>query len=304
MSYEVFLAFRYLRSRRKRRLARVTALVAIVGIAVGVGALIVALALANGFRDEMREKILGGTAHINVMRSDGRSLDDYRDIATRIATLPGVIGATGTTYDGAVIIGPQAAAYAVLRAVDTKSSQALNDLKRSLIDGAVDPLVIELPELGGKRENPSVNFPVVLGEELARRTGLRLGDVAEIISASGNLNSEKLTAGQVRSNTRRVRVIGITRSGLFEYDSTWIYLSLNDASEISGTSQGASVISVQIADIYDAGRVAENIKSTLGNEYKTVDWQEANRPLFAALALERRMGLFVIALIILIAALN
>jgi len=231
-------------------------------------------------------------------------LDDYRDIATRIATLPGVIGATGTTYDGAVIIGPQAAAYAVLRAVDTKSSQALNDLKRSLIDGAVDPLVIELPEPGGKRENPSVNFPVVLGEELARRTGLRLGDVAEIISASGNLNSEKLTAGQVRSNTRRVRVIGITRSGLFEYDSTWIYLSLNDASEISGTSQGASVISVQIADIYDAGRVAENIKSTLGNEYKTVDWQEANRPLFAALALERRMGLFVIALIILIAALN
>jgi len=304
MPFELFLAFRYLRSRRKRRLARVTALVAIVGIAVGVGALIVALALANGFRDEMREKILGGTAHINVMRSDGRSLDDYRDIATRIATLPGVIGATGTTYDGAVIIGPQAAAYAVLRAVDTKSSQALNDLKRSLIDGAVDPLVIELPEPGGKRENPSVNFPVVLGEELARRTGLRLGDVAEIISASGNLNSEKLTAGQVRSNTRRVRVIGITRSGLFEYDSTWIYLSLNDASEISGTSQGASVISVQIADIYDAGRVAENIKSTLGNEYKTVDWQEANRPLFAALALERRMGLFVIALIILIAALN
>jgi lipoprotein-releasing system permease protein len=304
MPFELFLAFRYLRSRRKRRLARVTALVAIVGIAVGVGALIVALALANGFRDEMREKILGGTAHINVMRSDGRSLDDHRDIATRIATLPGVIGATGTTYDGAVIIGPQAAAYAVLRAVDTKSSQALNDLKRSLIDGAVDPLVIELPEPGGKRENPSVNFPVVLGEELARRTGLRLGDVAEIISASGNLNSEKLTAGQVRSNTRRVRVIGITRSGLFEYDSTWIYLSLNDASEISGTSQGASVISVQIADIYDAGRVAENIKSTLGNEYKTVDWQEANRPLFAALALERRMGLFVIALIILIAALN
>jgi lipoprotein-releasing system permease protein len=305
MPFELFLAFRYLRSRRKRRLARVTALVAILGIAVGVGALIVALALANGFRDEMREKILGGTAHINVMRSDGRPLNDHRELASRIASLPGVTRATGTTYDGAVIIGPQSAAYAVLRAVDTKSSQALNDLKRSLIEGAVDPLGIELSEDGGKRDSASpVNFPVVLGEELARHTGLHLGDVAEIVSASGNLNSEKLMAGQVRPSTRRVRVIGITRSGLFEYDSTWIYLSLDDASEISGTSHGASVISVQIADIYDAGRVAANIKSTLGNEYKTVDWQEANRPLFAALALERRMGLFVIVLIILIAALN
>jgi lipoprotein-releasing system permease protein len=304
MPFELFLAFRYLRSRRKRRLARVTALVAIVGIGVGVGALIVALALANGFRDEMREKILGGTAHINVMRSDGRPLDDHRELASRIASLPGVTGATGTTYDGAVIIGPQSASYAVLRAVDTKS-QALNDLKRSLIEGAVDPLAIDLPELGGKRDGASqLNLPVVLGEELARHTGLHLGDVAEVISASGNLNSEKLTAGQVRPNTKRVRVIGITRSGLFEYDSTWIYLSLEHASEISGTSQGASVISVQIADIYDAGRVAGNIRSTLGNEYKTIDWQEANRPLFAALALERRMGLFVIVLIILIAALN
>jgi lipoprotein-releasing system permease protein len=304
MPFELFLAFRYLRSRRKRRLARVTALVAIVGIGVGVGALIVALALANGFRDEMREKILGGTAHINVMRSDGRPLNDHRELASRIASLPGVTGATGTTYDGAVIIGPQSASYAVLRAVDTKS-QALNDLKRSLIEGAVDPLAVDLPELGGKRDGASqLNLPVVLGEELARHTGLHLGDVAEVISASGNLNSEKLTAGQVRPNTKRVRVIGITRSGLFEYDSTWIYLSLEHASEISGTSQGASVISVQIADIYDAGRVAGNIRSTLGNEYKTIDWQEANRPLFAALALERRMGLFVIVLIILIAALN
>src|SRR5678816_2646455 len=111
MPFELFLAFRYLRSRRKRRLARVTALVAILGIAVGVGALIVALALANGFRDEMREKILGGTAHINVMRSDGRPLNDHRELASRIATLPGVTGATGTTYDGAVIIGPQSVSY-------------------------------------------------------------------------------------------------------------------------------------------------------------------------------------------------
>lgn len=307
MPFELFLALRYLKSRRKRRLARITAVVAILGIAMGVGALIVALALANGFRDEMREKILRGTAHVNVIRGDGQPLANYRELSNRITSLPGVTTATGTSYDGAVIIGPQSATYAVLRAVDTDSGQALADIKRSLVEGAADPLGMAGLSAAERLGNaPStVNYPVVLGEELARRTGLHLGDVAEIISASGNLTSIKIARGQaVNPNTRLVRVIGITRSGLFEYDSTWIYLSLDAAAEIAGTRGGASVISVQLADIYDAKRVAAEIRATLGSEYTTVDWQEANRPLFAALALERRMGLFVIGLIILIAAFN
>lgn len=306
MPFEIFLAIRYLQSRRRRRLARVTAVVAILGISVGVGALIVALALANGFQDEMREKILRGTAHVNVMRADGRPQPDYRELATRIASLPGVTSATGTSYDGAVLIGPQASAYAVLRAVDTKSSQALADVKRALVEGAADPLGMANPVSSAERgATGSVNYPVVLGDELAKRTGLQVGDVAEVISASGSLNSTKLAnRPAVNPNTRLVRVIGIARSGLFEYDSTWIYLSLDAASAIAGTGHGASVISVQLADIYDAKRVAAEIQTALGNSYSTVDWQETNRPLFSALALERRMGLFIIALIIVIAALN
>src|SRR5882672_7343328 len=120
MPYEIFLALRHLRSRQRRRLARVTALIAVVGIAVGVAGLIVALALANGFRDEMRDKILRGTAHLTVMRSDGQPMTDYAEVATRIASVPGVVTATGTTYDGAVVIGNRASAYAVLRGVDGK----------------------------------------------------------------------------------------------------------------------------------------------------------------------------------------
>src|SRR5437879_1721965 len=118
MPYEVFLAFRHLRSREKRRLARVTALIAVVGIAVGVAAMIVTLALANGFRDEMRDKILQGSAHLTVMPSDGQAMSDYRDVAARIAGLAGVTAASGTTYDGAVVIGPRGSAYAVLRGID------------------------------------------------------------------------------------------------------------------------------------------------------------------------------------------
>ena len=95
MPYELFLALRYLRSRQKRRLVRVTALIAVVGIAVGVAALIVALALAHGFRDEMRDKILRGTAHLTVMRSDGQAMPDYKDVAARIAQVEGVVSCNG-----------------------------------------------------------------------------------------------------------------------------------------------------------------------------------------------------------------
>src|SRR5882762_9819531 len=120
MPYELFLALRYLRSRRRRRLARVTALLAILGIAFGVAALIVALALANGFREEMRDKILRGTAHITVMRADGQPMPDYHAVTEQLTNVAGVTDATPTTYDSAVVSGPNASAYAVLRGIDSE----------------------------------------------------------------------------------------------------------------------------------------------------------------------------------------
>jgi lipoprotein-releasing system permease protein len=288
MPYELFLALRYLRSRRKRRLARVTSVVAILGIGIGVSALIVALALANGFRDEMREKILRGTAHINVMRADGRPISDYQNVSARIKSIRGVTNAYATSYDGAMLLGSRGAAYAVLRGLDPLSEQALTEVKGSVIEGSLTAIV------KGKTED----LPgVLIGSELATRTGLHVGEIAEIISA----NTNSVPVNPVKRN---VRVAGIFRSGLFEYDSTWIYLPLEIASEFSGAPQSASVISLQVGDIYDARRVAADIRTSLGNSYTTVDWEEANRPLFNALALERRMGLFIIALIILIATLN
>ena len=290
MPYEIFLALRHLRSRQKRRLARVTSLIAVIGIAVGVAALIVVLALANGFRDEMRAKILRGTAHLTVMRSDGQAMPEYKEAAARIASVPGVIAASGTTYDGAVIIGKKASAYAVLRGVDGSSTQTIADIGRTLIAGSLDP-VFAVRE--GKAELPSV----VLGSELAARTGLNVGDAAEIIGAHTSVSP----ANGIK---RHVNVAGIFRSGLFEYDSTWVYLPLDTAAVFSGEAHAASVISVQVANIYDVKSTATNVKKVLGSSYTTVDWQEANRPLFTALALERRIGIVIIGLIIFIAALN
>src|SRR6185436_13040218 len=139
MPYEIFMALRHLRSRQKRRLARVTSLIAVVGIAVGLAALIVALALANGFRDEMRDKILRNTAHLTVMRTDGQPMTDYKSVAAKVAEIPGVVSASGTTYDGAVIVGPRASAYAVLRGIEA-SPNTSQQLAQSLTAGSFDEI--------------------------------------------------------------------------------------------------------------------------------------------------------------------
>ena len=289
MPYEIFLALRHLRSRHRRRMARATSLIAVVGITVGVAALIVALALANGFRDEMRDKILRGTAHLTVMRSDGEPISDYQEIAARIAAVPGVVSATGTTYDGAVIVGKRGSAYAVLRGVDVDSAQATAEISRTLVAGSVEHVF----EVSSTSDLP----PVVLGSELAARTGLTPGDITDVISAHAGISS-------ANGNRRRVRVAGIFRSGLFEYDSTWIYLPLEAASAVSSEAHTAAVIGVQVDNINDVKTITARVKQLLGSSYTSVDWQEANRPLFTALALERRIGVVIIGLIIFIAALN
>ncbi|HKG61294.1 MAG TPA: ABC transporter permease [Pyrinomonadaceae bacterium] len=275
MPYEVFLALRYLRSRRKRRLARATSVAAILGIAMGVAALIVAFALSNGFRDEMREKILQGTAHLSVVRADGRAIENHSELASRMKQVNGVATASATTYDGALVRGTKGSSYAVIRGVEKDVAQA-----RWLKEGSFRPLfeTVETPN-------------AAVGVELATRLGLSVGDVFQVQPANDSI-------------LRRLRVAGVFSSGLFEYDSTWIYVSMETASAVAGNNHAASVISVQVNDIDNVKQVSADVSKTLGNSYTIIDWQQANQPLFAALALERRMGLFVIGLIIAISTLN
>ena len=281
MPYEVFLALRYLRSRRKRPLARVTAIAAVLGIGMGVAALIVALALSNGFRDEMRDTILEGTSHINVFRSDGLPLEDYSTLANRLRKVDGVEYASPTTYDAAIARGSKDTGYAVLRGIknDVRSMQ----IQRWVTEGSIGP-VFESTEIPN----------ALLGAELATRIGVSQFDVFQIIPASESAGGQ----------THRFRVAGIFRSGLFEYDSTWIYVGIETATALAGNDHAASVMSVQVRDPENVKQVVANVSKTLGDGYTIIDWQQANQPLFAALALERRMGLFIIGLIIAIAALN
>lgn len=344
MPYELFLALRYLqRSKRRgrRASARVTALAGIAGIACGVGSLIFALALANGFQDEMRDKILHGTAHITLTRSDGRFIEDPQSVIARLRTVPGVVAAAPTTYTGALLSGAEGAAYTVVRGVEKTSARSLSEIRRTLTEGALEPLLAETPENAPHtRDNPDAKrgaagatkddkadeadeagdmlpggfgalvevadeppAEVIVGAELASRTGLRrVGDEGWIVTGARPQESPGL-----QPRARRVRVAGLFRSGLYEYDSSWVYVSLTDAMELEGAAKpatGASLISIETADIYRTAETSARISQSLGADFKTLDWQEANAPLFAALQLERRTVALIIALIMFVAALN
>jgi len=329
MPYELFLALRYLYSHKRRRIARITTIAAITGVACGVAALIVALSLSNGFRDEMRDKILRGTAHITIIRPDGKPIDNWQRVAAEVKGEPGVVSVYPTSYDGALLSGPTGSAYCVLRGVDVNSADVISNLQSSMVEGNAEeslknaalaetegnhsasmesskiqdrPRNERGPDLERFSEIPSeAAIPsVVIGAELANRTGLQLGSTATLVSTESTI-----TPLGIAPRYRRIKVGGVFRSGLYEYDSTWVYLPLTQSSVFAGRPAGAaSYLSVVTSDIYNVSRISASIKERLGNQFTTIDWQEANRPLFSALALERKMGFFIVGLIILIAALN
>ena len=248
---------------------------------MGVAALIVAFALSNGFRDEMKDKILQGTAHLSVLRADGRPIEDHAELAKRLGGVEGVASVSATTYDGALARGSKGSGYAVIRGIENEAQAS-----RWLSEGSFGPLFAQ-PAAG---ELPKA----VVGADLAARIGVAVGDVLQVVPASESANG----------TTRRLRVAGIFRSGLFEYDSTWIYVPFETASAFAGNNHAASVMSLQVSDADNVKQVSANISKITGNSYTIVDWQQANQPLFSALALERRMALFIIGLIVAVATLN
>ena len=320
MPYELFLALRYLRLRRGRRVARWTALAAVAGIACGVAALVAALALANGFRDELRDKILRGTSHVTLAREGGAGMEDPRAVAARVRSVEGVTDATPTTYEGALLAGPNGAAYTLLRGVDSERPRAREEIQGTVTAGTLDA-VFRRDAAGGADDAGKATavvgaggaanraddtdgaddapVPVVVGEELAARAGLNeVGDEGWVVTAG----AEGRGPGFV-PRARRVRVVGLFRSGLYEYDSAWTYLSLETVAGVEGV-QPSVVISIEARDIYASDEVARRVRATMGAGWTTVDWREANRALFDALALERRTVALIIMLITIVAALN
>ncbi|MGD8371212.1 MAG: lipoprotein-releasing ABC transporter permease subunit, partial [Syntrophobacterales bacterium] len=294
MSYELFIGLRYLKAKRKQTFVSLITLISIAGVMVGVTALIVVLAVMNGFKEDLREKILGVTSHVVISRFDG-NIPNYQQVNLQVEQVKGVTAATPFIYTQVMISSRQSISGAVLRGIDPETAVKVINLARNLRTGSLEELGV-VDRSGDTTTTPGI----ILGNELARNLGVVRGEPVTVISPLGRLTP----LGRVpRSQT--FRVSGIFDSGMYEYDSTLAYVSLGAAQRFLGIGDRVTGIEVRVDDIYRADRVARDISKTLaGYPYWSRDWMRMNKNLFSALKLEKIVMFIILTLIILVAAFN
>ncbi|MDH3800923.1 MAG: lipoprotein-releasing ABC transporter permease subunit [Deltaproteobacteria bacterium] len=294
MSYELFIGLRYLKAKRKQTFVSLITLISIAGVMVGVTALIVVIAVMNGFKEDLRDKILGVTSHVVISRFDG-NISKYQEVRAKVGEVSGVNAATPFIYTQVMISSRKAISGAVLRGIEPKTASKVINLPKNMRAGSLEELEAEnKPE--GMRSTPGI----ILGNELARNIGALRGEPVTVISPLGRLTP----LGRVpRSQT--FRVAGIFDSGMYEYDSTIAYVSLWAAQRFLGIGDRVTGIEVRVDDIYEADRVAKAIGKALdGYPYWSRDWMRMNKNLFSALKLEKIVMFIILTLIILVAAFN
>lgn len=311
MSYELFIALRYLRAKRRQAAVSVITFVAVAGISVGVAALIVAQALIIGFRSDVQDKILQGTAHLNLLKKDNSGIENYRELVERVRAAPGVSAASATIYAQVLLSANDRQEYAVLKGVDLNSPREANEIFSTVIEGdpgqlrptQEDRIPNQSPDHDAAKQEVADQklAGIVLGKQLAQAMALRVNDVVTVISSQTRLTPAGL---QPRPRYTRFRIVGVFSSGLYEYDSKWAYISLAAAQNVSGSGDAAGVIQMKTADIYAVKEIGERVRAIAGPDFVTSDWQELNRPLFAALQLQQRVVQVFFALLIAIAALS
>jgi lipoprotein-releasing system permease protein len=286
MSFELFVARRYLTAKRKQAFISVITSISVVGIAIGVAALVIAIALITGFQGDVQDKILGATSHIMVSDLGGQGLEGYEEMAGKIRAIPGVESATPVVYSTVLVTGFGESSGALVKGIDFDGERPGAPWLQRLEAGAV-------PESGGSREG------LLLGRELALRIGAQPGDVIDVVTASSTLSP----LGPLPKR-KRFQVAGIFNTGLYEFDNATALVSIGVAQRLFGLEDRASYIQVKLADIFAAPAVGERIKAALPPVVYITTWMELNKSLFSALKLEKNIMFLTIALIVVVAALN
>ena len=285
MNYELFVASRYLKARRKQAFVSVITFISILGITIGVMALVIALALITGFQEDVQDKILGATSHIMVSDVAGEGLADYPELISRLKEIRGTKLVSPVVYDMVLISGPFRSRGAMLKgidfALDVPSSPWLQDLK------------------SGEVPSDSPREGILLGQELAFATGASVGDRVVVLTRSSRLSPMGLVPKQ-----KYFIVSGIFSTGLYEFDSNTAMISLSSAQKFFNLEGRISHIQIMIDDIFKAGDLAMEIKKILPPTAYVTTWMELNKSLFSALKLEKTIMFLTITLIVLVAALN
>ncbi len=322
MRFELFIATRYLRAKRRQAFIGVITGISVLGVAAGVASLIVALAINNGFRQDLQSRLLGSTAHISLLRVQSDGISDWRPLLEKLSQQPHVIAAAPAIYEQVLISRGPRARGAVLKGMLPQYERQVSDLLKTVTlgsaaaldeeansspppaDKSVPPQSQSPDDLAAVQHRLAAMPPIILGKDMADEIGATVGSVVLVTSPQGELTPFGMVPKSIRFH-----VAGIFNSGFFDYDSSWAFIRLTDAQQLFGLGDVISVIQFKLDDIYLAGQVARALEQaadlfTGSHGFMATSWMEQNKPLFHALRLERVVTFITIGLIVFVAALN
>jgi lipoprotein-releasing system permease protein len=289
--YEFFIGLRYLKAKRKQFFISIITLISIAGVFLGVMALIIVLAVMNGFETDIKEKILGTYSHVILLKHGDVGISDYPVLIEKVKGYRRVISASPFIYNQVMLTSKTNVSGIVIRGIDPESAMEVTSISHAIKEGS-------LSLLKGKGEDRTIPG-IVIGRELARHLGAFLNDPITVISPMGII-----TPMGMAPRVRQFKVVGIFSVGMYEYDSSLAYIALEEAQRFFDMGDSVTGIEIKVDNIYKAKEVARLIDRNLGFPYWTKDWMEMNKNLFSALRLEKVIMFIILFLIVFVAAFN
>jgi lipoprotein-releasing system permease protein len=297
MRFELFVAARYLRAKRRQAVVGVITVISIVGVAVGVASLIIALAITNGMSRDLRDRLVSSTAHVDLLKVQNTGIRDWRALTDRLRHLPHVTAAAPGLYEPVLLSNGSLSGGAMLKGIVPKDESTVSGILAHLESGSAAALA---PDAANTTDSAGeATPPIVIGNELANTIDAQTGTTVMAISPQG-----ELTPYGLLPKLQRFRIAGIFHSGFYQYDASFGFVRLKDAQALFGEPDVVSVISFKVDDLYHADRIGKEIEAAAGPGFLTTNWMEQNRELFRALKLEQVVTFIVIGLIVCVAALN
>ena len=298
MRFELFIAARYLRAKRRQAVVGVITLISVIGVAAGVASLIIALSITNGMRRDLQERLVGSTAHVELMRVAADGIRDWRPLLERLRKLPHVTAAAPGLYEQVLIARGARAGGAEIAGIIPSDQRTVSDLLNDVKQGSAADLEPQSSESASLQVSATVP-PIVIGKDLAESIGAAVGDTVEVISPQGEISPLGLVP-----RYRAFNVAGIFSSGFYQYDSGYGFVRLSDAQRLFSEPDLISVIWFKVDDMNRADAIGHEIEQAAGPGFQTTNWMEQNRELFRALHLEQIVTFIILALIVCVAALN
>ena len=297
MRFEFFLAARYLRAKRRQAVVGVVTAISVAGVAAGVAALVIALAITNGMRRDLQDRLLGSSAHVELMRVEADGIRDWRPLIDRLRHVPHVTAAAPGIYEEVMVSHGPRAGFALVKGIIPADERSVSNLLDSITSGSASGLN---PDSDASPPTNSRVPALVLGGDLAEQIGVQVGDQVVVTSPQGELNPVIGLVPKFQS----FRIAGIFHSGFYQYDSTIAFMRLSEAQRLFDEPDLLSVISFKVDNLNRAPEIGQAIEQAAGKGFMTTNWMEQNRELFRALKLEQIVTFIVIALIVIVAALN